>query len=87
MVTREAGKPVNIVTLEPDRLDVCGQSSETCKNATLFSLRVILIRRHCHKQLTYICSNVGVCFMSQEKVHNGGVAILTSNEEWSSSSL
>ena len=24
MVTREAGKPVNIVTLEPDRLDVCG---------------------------------------------------------------
>ena len=22
MVTREAGKPVNIVTLEPDRLDV-----------------------------------------------------------------
>ena len=23
MVTREAGKPVNIVTLEPDRLDVC----------------------------------------------------------------
>ena len=44
MVTREAGKPVNIVTLELDRLDVCGQSSETCKNATLFSLRVILIR-------------------------------------------
>ena len=24
MVTREAGKPVDIVTLESDRLDVCG---------------------------------------------------------------
>ena len=24
MVTREAGKPVNIVRLEPDGLDVCG---------------------------------------------------------------
>ena len=24
IVTREAGKSVNIVTLEPDRLDVCG---------------------------------------------------------------
>ena len=36
---------------------------------------------------TYIHGNVGVSSMSQEKVHNGGVAILTGHTEWSSSFL
>ena len=36
---------------------------------------------------TYIPGNVGVSSMSQEKVHNGGVALLTGHTEWSRSSL
>ena len=36
---------------------------------------------------TYIPGNVGVSSMSQEKVHNGGVALLTCHKEWSSSFL
>ena len=36
---------------------------------------------------TYIPGNVGVSSMSQEKVHNGGVAILTGHTDWSSSFL
>ena len=45
---------------------------------------------NCHIKrngFTYIPGNVGVSSMSQEKVHNGGVAILTSNEDWSNSIL
>ena len=36
---------------------------------------------------TYIPGNVGVSSMSQEKVHNGGVALLTAHTEWGRSSL
>ena len=36
---------------------------------------------------TYIPGNVGVSSMSQEKVHNGGVALLTGHTEWRSSFL
>ena len=42
---------------------------------------------HKEKWFTYIPDNVGVSSMSQEKVHNGGVAILTCHTEWGNSIL
>ena len=43
--------------------------------------------QHAYAWFTYIPGNVGVSSMSQEKVYNGGVAILNGHTEWSSSIL
>ena len=64
MVTREAGKPVNIVTLEPDRLDVCGPNWKPQRLAYLISTYIFveLLRHGRQRYRDGVCSLLFLLF-------------------------